>query len=296
MKILLTAAATLLFPYIAFGQSFRALNQQVQQGGVLVLRVAPQWQGPQVSIAVFAKHYLPNRYGDVYIGIDKSIVPGKHIATLVEYGRGIRLSWDYEEIEVVDKNLPSRTRRPFVPNKKWERERETIRQAFDGGDYFEKYFNGEFVRPLDRAVIDQNRTIGDESSPFGTNHNGVDLITLDPKTRRHKRPVKAINSGKIALIARNYSTDGNMMIIDHGSGIFSVYMHLSRFLVSKVGQTVKKGDVVAMSGDTGSARTRPSCKNCGPHLHCSVKIRSKDGKSDVYVDPLAFIETMNRIF
>lgn len=280
-------------------QSFEVLNadNSVEQGEVLIIRIAPQWQVPAVinpSISVFGGHYLPNKYGEIFIGVGLDAKPRKHIATLVEYGRGVRLSWDHEEVEIVQKNFPTRIRGPFTPTPKWNREKADIKKAFDGGDYDEKYFDDEFVRPLDIVAQASGRVIGETSYPFGNGHNGVDLITRDPATGKYQRPVKAINSGKVILIARNYSTEGNMVIIDHGSGIFSVYMHLSGFSVSKVGQVVKKGDIIAMSGDTGGAKNRPSCRSCGPHLHFSVKVRTKDGKSDVYVDPLGFIERVNQ--
>ena len=272
--------------------SFEVLNPKVGQGEVLVIKIAPQWMPPATSnpsISVFGNRYIPNKYGEVFVGIPLDAKLGIDIVTLVEYGRGVRLSWDYEEVEVVPNDFPVRIRGPFTPTPKWRRERQSISQAFNLGDYSERYFDGEFIKPLDEIIVDEERMIGEESSPFGQGHNGIDLTTMDPKTGKHKRPVKAINSGKVALIARNYSTEGNMVIIDHGSGIFSVYMHLSKFLVSKVGQTVKGGDVIAMSGDTGRA------KRGGAHLHFSIKVRSKDGKSDVYIDPLGFIAMMNQL-
>lgn len=299
MKIAIVMLTMLLTAdgFKADAQSFEVLNPQVQQGGVLVIRIAPQWMPPAAfnpAIAVFGKHYLPNKNGEVFIGTPLDTEPGKYAVTLVEYGRGIQLSWGYKEAEIIKKSYPTRVRGPFIPTPKWRREQKVIVQAFDHGSYFERYFDGGFVKPLDEVIVDKDRTVGSESSPFGRGHNGVDLITLDPKTGRHQRRVKAINSGRVVLIARNFSTEGNMLIVDHGSGIFSVYMHLSKFLVKKTGDKVKKGEIIALSGETGSAKRRASCARCGPHLHLSVKIRSKDGKSNVYVDPLGFIDTVNR--
>lgn len=286
MKTLLVVTAIFLFPILAFGQGFRALNRQVQQGDVLVFRIAPQWQGPQVSISVFGKHYLPNKYGDVYIGIDKNIAPGKHIAILVEYGRGVRLSWDYEEIEVLENNFPARRRVPGKPRSPGETR--IIEEAYSRGNRSEKYIDGNFVMPLDKVVIDENKDVGDTFSPFGgESHRGVDLITLDPRTGRYQRPVKAINSGRVVL-ARKLSLEGNLIIIDHGSGIFSLYMHLSVFGV-KQGEFVKTGQVIGISGRTGRVT--------GPHLHFGIRVGDPaDHLKFPVVDPLVFIETMNRIF
>ena len=295
-KLTLAVIATFLCFYAntkAQTKSFEVLNPKVEQGGVLIIRIASQWQSPAVfnpAISVFGKHYLPNKHGEVFVGIGIDVKHQRRVVTLVEYGRGIRLGSDWKVIEIIQKNFTTRTRIPFVPAKKWKQERVVIAKAFDSGDYFEKYFDRNFISPIDKVAVNQGRMIGSESSPFGGGHNGVDLVTLDPSRKKHNRSVRAINSGKVALIAKNYSTEGNMIIIDHGSGIFSIYMHLSRFLVKNVGDMVVGGDVIAMSGNTGNA------KKGGPHLHLSIKVRDKSGTSDVYVDPLAFIDTVNSIF
>ncbi len=59
---------------------------------------------------------------------------------------------------------------------------------------------------------------------------------------------------------------GNTIIIDHGYGYESMYGHLSRIMV-KVGQTIKRGDIIGLVGSTGAS--------VGPHLHYEV---SKNGQ------------------
>jgi cell wall-associated NlpC family hydrolase len=76
-----------------------------------------------------------------------------------------------------------------------------------------------------------------------------------------------------------YSGDyGNVVIIENDKGIVSKYAHCQSMLVS-VGQIVKKGDVIAKVGSTGSASS--------PHLHLEIQ---KDGE---YLNPLFFAETGN---
>ncbi|MDX1709249.1 MAG: M23 family metallopeptidase, partial [Desulfobacterales bacterium] len=67
---------------------------------------------------------------------------------------------------------------------------------------------------------------------------------------------------------------GNIVIVDHGMGIFTNYAHLSKIDV-RVGQHVARGDQIGLSGATGRAS--------GPHLHWGVKV------SGAYVDPLQFM-------
>ena len=74
-------------------------------------------------------------------------------------------------------------------------------------------------------------------------------------------PVRAVNSGRV-VVARPLYFEGNCVIIDHGQGFMTLYMHLSRFRV-KEGDRVKRGQLIALSGGTGRAT--------GPHLHLGVR-------------------------
>ena len=72
--------------------------------------------------------------------------------------------------------------------------------------------------------------------------------------------IKASASGKVTLAERT-SGYGLVVKISHGRGIYTLYGHASKLLV-KVGQTVKKGDVIAKVGSSG--------RSTGPHLHFEV--------------------------
>ncbi|HMF54051.1 MAG TPA: M23 family metallopeptidase, partial [Edaphobacter sp.] len=74
-------------------------------------------------------------------------------------------------------------------------------------------------------------------------------------------PVMAANSGRVVL-ARPLYYEGNCVIIDHGLGLATIYMHLSKFDV-KEGEQVRRGQLIGQSGATGRAT--------GPHLHLSVR-------------------------
>jgi murein DD-endopeptidase MepM/ murein hydrolase activator NlpD len=88
-------------------------------------------------------------------------------------------------------------------------------------------------------------------------------------------PIRAIAAGKVAHLGHDYLLEGNITVIDHGLGVFSSYLHQSAFLV-KVGDEVKKGDVIGRVGSTGNSNA--------PHLHLALKI------GGAIVDPLQFIE------
>lgn len=93
-------------------------------------------------------------------------------------------------------------------------------------------------------------------------------------------PIRAINDGKVALAKERFMS-GNSVIIDHGEGIYSAYFHCSELKVA-VGEVVKKGQIIALSGDTGRVS--------GAHLHFTIMAQG------VSVDSLHFISTINALF
>ena len=90
-------------------------------------------------------------------------------------------------------------------------------------------------------------------------HTGMDLAVPTGT------PVRAALPGTVT-VAKYHSSYGNYVIIDHGSGLSTLYAHNSKLLV-RVGQTVQTGDVVSLSGSTG--------RSTGPHLHFEVRINGK---------------------
>lgn len=87
-------------------------------------------------------------------------------------------------------------------------------------------------------------------------------------------PIPAANAG-IVVFTGNLFLSGNVVFIDHGLDIFTVYNHLSKSVVS-VGDVVKKGQTIGLSGNTG--------RITGPHLHWDVYV------SGNYVDGLSLVE------
>lgn len=87
-------------------------------------------------------------------------------------------------------------------------------------------------------------------------HNGLDIIAnIGTK-------VYAPGAGKVSFVGRK-SGYGKVVEIDHGFGYVTLYAHLSKQLVKK-GQRVKRGDLIALSGNSGRLTT-------GPHLHYEVR-------------------------
>lgn len=87
-------------------------------------------------------------------------------------------------------------------------------------------------------------------------------------------PVHATNAGKVAL-ARGLYFEGNCIMVDHGGGLMTIYMHLSEFHV-KEGDVVEKGQLLGLSGGTGRVT--------GPHLHFAVRWQG------TYLDPATLLK------
>jgi murein DD-endopeptidase MepM/ murein hydrolase activator NlpD len=132
----------------------------------------------------------------------------------------------------------------------------------------DRVWDGEFIQPLDNevsTVFGVKRIMNKKKTSL---HRGVDF------RGKSGEPVRAFNRGRVVL-ADELFYGGNTVILDHGQGIYSIYMHLSKFNV-KVNDILEKGTVVGRVGSSGRAT--------GPHLHFGVKIRS------INTNPLSFLE------
>lgn len=104
------------------------------------------------------------------------------------------------------------------------------------------------------------------TSGASTNHRGIDIGVSEGTS------VYACEAGKVTTASYSESA-GNWVVIDHGNGYVSKYMHNSQLKVS-VGDKVEKGQLIALSGNTGVST--------GAHLHFQLEY---EGSA---VDPLAF--------
>jgi murein DD-endopeptidase MepM/ murein hydrolase activator NlpD len=136
----------------------------------------------------------------------------------------------------------------------------------------EKLWSGGWLMPIDgilTARYGEQRAING-GAPAG-HHGGTDLA-IDQGT-----PVQATNAGRVVL-ARQLKVRGNMVIIDHGGGLFSGYAHLSQINVTE-GQMVTAGDIIGLVGTTGLST--------GPHLHWEM------ASQGVWLDALRFTDGTN---
>jgi murein DD-endopeptidase MepM/ murein hydrolase activator NlpD len=132
-----------------------------------------------------------------------------------------------------------------------------------------KYSGGKFTWPTTSHII--TSYFGHRSSPGGigsTYHQGIDIGA------GYGSPVYAAASGTVYFAGSN-SGYGNLVIINHGGGLFTYYGHNSSISVS-TGQKVSRGQVIAHVGSTGHST--------GPHLHFGVV------SNDHFVNPLNYFK------
>jgi len=124
-------------------------------------------------------------------------------------------------------------------------------------------WTANFRRPVVAPPTDSFGTRRIFNGKLASIHKGMDFRAA-PGT-----PVRAGNSGLVVL-ARLFYYEGNCVVIDHGLGLFTLSMHLSRIDVHE-GQQVSTGDRLGLSGATGRVT--------GPHFHWAVRWQG------AYLDP-----------
>jgi murein DD-endopeptidase MepM/ murein hydrolase activator NlpD len=132
----------------------------------------------------------------------------------------------------------------------------------------ERQWSGKFDAPADAAISDVFGTQRVFNGKTQSSHLGLDFRVPSGT------PVDAMNQGTV-LLARPLYFEGNCVVLDHGQGLLTIYMHLSQFTV-KEGDRVKRGQQVGLSGGTGRAT--------GPHLHVAVRWQG------TYLDPARLLQ------
>jgi len=143
-----------------------------------------------------------------------------------------------------------------------------VKQDFLNRVTADREWSGNFEAPADAPISDvfgsQRIFNGKAESP----HQGLDFRVPTGT------PVAAMNDGTV-LLARPLYYEGGFVVLDHGQGLLTLYLHLSEFKV-KEGDLVKRGQIIALSGGTGRAT--------GPHLHVAVRWQG------TYLDPARLMQ------
>lgn len=131
----------------------------------------------------------------------------------------------------------------------------------------EREWSGAFAAPVSAETSDVFGTRRVFNGVTKSVHQGLDY-RVGPGT-----PVAAVNNGTV-ILAQPLYFEGNCVVIDHGQGLLSLYLHLSELKV-KAGDHVDRGTEIGLSGASGRAT--------GPHLHLAVRWQG------VYLNPAVLL-------
>jgi murein DD-endopeptidase MepM/ murein hydrolase activator NlpD len=128
-------------------------------------------------------------------------------------------------------------------------------------------WRGRFMSPVPFTATDSFGTRRTFNGELASIHRGTDFHAPSGT------PVVAANDGEV-IVAQGMFYEGNLVVINHGLQFDTQYMHLSKIEV-KVGERVKKGQRIGLSGATGRVT--------GPHLHLGARWQGE------YVDPVLLL-------
>jgi len=232
--------------------------------------VEARWSGRAVPFVRQGERWV------TVLGVDLDAAAGEHVAEVTfRYDDG-RSRTAKEPIAVQSKAFPTTELKvePGYVELSPENQARAAREAEETGKIYdtltpEIYWREPFASPLPGVTGGRNfghRRIfnGQPRAP----HSGADLRAAVGT------PVLAANRGRVVL-AKELFFSGNAVFVDHGLGVYTTYLHLSRIDVEP-GQMVERGEVLGLAGATGRVT--------GPHLHWGVRVL------DARVDPFSLLE------
>ncbi|MGH2376256.1 MAG: M23 family metallopeptidase [bacterium] len=274
---ILAAAALLVWPSPAQVApslvSAYIVPATVRQGRVAILAVSASVPMAQFTVRFAGRSWPLYRDGPAtwrtILGTDPTTRPGRQTVTVEAITTdGTRLVVR-RSVTIVRVKFPERRitfdpdRQALLTKENVERERRLVGAALRVL-HGERLWEDRFAFPAPGGV----------SSPYGVLsiyqgvvrgfHSGADFPVPEGT------PVRASNHGTVRL-AEPLPLSGNAVMIDHGMGVVTSYLHLSAISVT-AGQHVQKGNLIGAVGSTGLAT--------GPHLHWGLRVNG------VRVDPV----------
>ncbi len=222
-----------------------------------------QISSPQTAQIIFQKKtYLPTKDGNFIIAFSRD-ESKKQLLTLInkdgkKQKQEIKIAatkWDIQDI----KGLPQKKVTPAKTDETAiKREQTDVRQALLNGAS-KNFWQKGFVEPVEGRISGnfggQRIMNGEKRNP----HLGADIAALEGTE------IKAASDGVVKLAGLDYFYSGNVVIIDHGFELFTIYAHMKDLKV-KPGQKIKKGQVIGTVGKTGRAT--------GAHLHWGASLNN----------------------
>lgn len=156
---------------------------------------------------------------------------------------------------------------PKAVQQRIKQDRQKVRQALARNDV-ERQWRLPLYRPVQGGISSQFGLKRVFNGQLRGQHRGLDLRGAEGT------PIHACSDGVVVLNDDLYYS-GNTVYVNHGDGVFTAYLHMSKSNVQP-GQQVRRGDVIGYVGATGRVT--------GPHLHLSLLVQGQS------VDPLPLLE------
>jgi murein DD-endopeptidase MepM/ murein hydrolase activator NlpD len=252
---------------------------QLVNGSPIVLEISPPVRLTSLS-ATWLEHQILFSYDATakvwygIAGVSLETKPGTYALSLkgttakgaeISFSRTIAVhTGKYPSIAV---NVAKRFTEPSKEQLERIQQDKTVKQDVFHHTDPEREWSGEFRAPVEARVSDVFGARRTFNGKVQSMHQGLDFAVPTGT------PISAANSGTILLAGPLYF-EGNCVVIDHGQGLLTLYLHLSDIKV-KQGEQVKGGEEIGLSGGTGRAT--------GPHLHLAVRWQG------VYLNPATLL-------
>ncbi len=268
---LVTLLFFFLFVLPIYSNDFKIqISSSVKQGEILSLNLSEPAKNKKISVLFLEREtpcYLTKETGwECLIGIPADAPAGNQSLAILIDGSTQTLV----NIEIVSCPFPMETltltqeKKSLLTQKGRDIEVKIIKEALRT-ESKTRSWDKKFLKPLEgkiESLYGEKRVL--DGKPMAGFHRGLDIGA--PKGT----PIKSIHHGTV-ILASEFIEEGNMVMIDHGQGIISAYLHLSKILVAP-GQKVGQGEPVGNVGSTGISTS--------PHLHFGAYIHSTP------IDPL----------
>jgi murein DD-endopeptidase MepM/ murein hydrolase activator NlpD len=276
--------AFLLFIIPCSGQNVVKVSwfpQELKQGEVLFVTVKPETQITTVKGDLDGTPiYFYEREGGDFagiVGVDLAASPGQRSLSVEikdlerrSFERVFQVQVHAGEFEVQRLTVPPEmvdfTEETY---QRYLAERKELKRVFNQVRS-ERVWRHSFVKPVEGSITSAfglRRIFNDKAR---APHSGVDIGAPEGTA------VGACNDG-IVVFAQELYLEGKTIIIDHGFGLYSIYMHLSE-IQAREGDTVHVGEVIGLVGATGRVT--------GSHLHWGIKLLGAK------VDPFSLVRAV----
>jgi murein DD-endopeptidase MepM/ murein hydrolase activator NlpD len=287
-RLIVVAALAAITIGAAYAQAAEAVDtvvaaRSLQPGELIVFTSTVSAKPSRVEVTLFGRHATAFPLADgrwrALVGIDLDQKPGSYTATIdATFASGV--VHESQAIVVKPKTFATRTltvspdfvNPPASQLARIERDSAFLKEIF-AASADHRLWNRSFLAPVPDPANSRFGTRSVFNGERRNPHGGADFASP------LGRPVKAPNGGKV-VGARELFYTGNVVIIDHGLGMFSLLAHLSRVDV-KEGDDVKAGDVVGLVGATGRVT--------GPHLHWALTVMG------ARVDPVSALAVLGDV-